>query len=56
MTKELTPLETELLRILEDAVWSTGYGVKAPIPESENFRVAPWIHEARRIITANEGK
>lgn len=51
----LTALESELVRVLEDALWSTGYGVKAPIPESEKFKVSPWVYEARRLITKAAG-
>lgn len=51
----LTALEQELLRVLEDAVWASGYGVRAPIIPDEKFKVQPWILEARKLIIANEG-
>lgn len=55
METKHTPLETELLEILEDAVWATGYGVRAPIPESEKFKVSPWVYKARAAIKKSTG-
>jgi hypothetical protein len=44
-----------LLRILEDALFASGYGIDAPIPEADEFSIHTWIYEARAAIARLKG-
>jgi hypothetical protein len=45
-----------LLAVLQDALLQSGYGISAPIPEQDRYKVPAWIYSAREVIARIRGQ